>query len=55
MGEKKVLFELCLSAKTSPKIQGGTGQLTIDERQKPELKVHWNHNNEPSTGQWLLL
>ena len=29
---KKVVFKLCLSAETSPKIQGGTEQLTIDER-----------------------
>ena len=24
MGKKKIVFELCLSAETSPKIQGGT-------------------------------
>lgn len=36
---KKVVFELRLSAETSPEIQGGTEQLTIDERRVPELEV----------------
>ena len=49
------MFELCLSAETSPKIQGGTERLTIDKRQVPELKVPWNRNTEPTTGQWLLV
>ncbi|KIJ93003.1 hypothetical protein K443DRAFT_413992, partial [Laccaria amethystina LaAM-08-1] len=44
--EKKV----CLSAETSPKIQGGTERLTIDERQVPELEVRRNRNTEPTTG-----
>ena len=47
---KKVVFELCLSAETSPKIQGGTERLTIDERRVPELKVRWNRNTQPTTG-----
>jgi len=51
MGKKCV----CWCAETSPKIQGGTERLTIDERQVPELEVCRNRNTEPTTGQWLLL
>ena len=48
----KKLFELCLSAETSPKIQGGTERLTINERRVPELEARQNCNTEPTTGQW---
>jgi len=45
---------VCWCAETSPKIQGGTEQLTIDERWVPKLEVHQNHNTEPTTGWWWL-
>ena len=51
----KKVFELCLSAKTSPKIQGGTERFTIDERRVPELEARRNRNTEPTTGRWWWL